>query len=109
MSRKTPQDKLADIRSFLFDAVDAWNVDHPQRLPSHREHASVALTETSEEKLRIASYTISINCKLVSHTPMIFHDYDLSTLLDTVRTTIEQKMAYELCRRFANTNNNLAA
>jgi len=107
MSRKTPQDKLADIRSFLFDAVDAWNVDHPQRLPSHREHASVCANRNSEKKTPHRQlYDLYQLQTRQSTPPWYFMITTFPTLLwYGYAPRIEQKNGIQnLCRRFAQHN-----
>jgi hypothetical protein len=97
MLQADPAAQLAALKAVVFGAVDDWNQHHPQRIQSRKEFASINISD--KHVGNAVSYSITIECKLVSHGPMAFHGQNLANVAERARLTVERNIECELRRR----------
>lgn len=99
MTSLTSADQLATLRQLVFEAVDAWNAAHPHPLGSHREHASVSVTQVYADASGAPSHIITVVCALAGSAQLTFHGHDLATVAEHACLTLEHRIEAELQRR----------
>jgi len=88
--------QVAELRATVFKTVQDWNAAHPQRLRSHREHASIRITQTYTDDSDAPNFTIVVECQLAGTGPLTFHGSELSEVAEQARLTVERRLDAEI-------------
>jgi len=100
MMNLTVTDQLEALRSAVFGPIASWNAAHPHPLHSHRERATLNVTQIYADAAGIPSYSISVVCTLSGGSAQLaFHGPDLAAVAEHARLTLEARIAAELRHR----------
>jgi hypothetical protein len=87
------------LRSVVFEAVEGWNVAHPQARGSQRERGAVNVTQMFTAATGAPTYSIAVLCSLSGTSQLTFHGSDPGCVAEQARLTLERKIPAELQRR----------